>query len=67
MKYILVDNVNAQGRPQLARDENQHWLRARRALMEAMANAGVLKTSAGLPLASTAAIMRIEICWEPTA
>ncbi|MGB0122288.1 MAG: YciI family protein [Silvibacterium sp.] len=59
MKYILMDYVCEQGWPLLTREEKQHWLGAYRAFMEAMANAGVLKTSAGLQPTSTGATVRV--------
>ncbi len=36
MKYILMDYVNESGWPRLTRSEQQHWLGAYRAYMEAM-------------------------------
>lgn len=59
MKYILMDYVNEAGWPELTRAEQQHWLGAYRAYMEAMANAGVLKSSAGLEPTSTSTTVRV--------
>jgi len=35
MKYMLMDYVREAGWPQLTRDEQEHWLGAYRAYMEA--------------------------------
>jgi hypothetical protein len=48
MKYILMDYVQENGWMELTRAEQEHWLGAYRAYMEAMAKAGVLRTSHGL-------------------
>ncbi|HTQ97558.1 MAG TPA: YciI family protein [Candidatus Acidoferrum sp.] len=48
MKYILMDYVQENGWMELSRAEQEHWLGAYRAYMEAMAKAGVLRTSHGL-------------------
>ena len=58
MKYMLMDYVNEAGWPQLTRTEQEYWLGAYRAYMEAMTNAGVLKSSSGLYPASTATTVR---------
>jgi len=58
MQYILLDYVGEQGWPQLTREEQQHWLGAYRAYMQAMADAGVLKHSAGLQPTATATTVR---------
>ena len=58
MKYMLMDYVNEAGWPQLTRTEQEYWLGAYRAYMEAMTNAGVLKSSSGLFPASTATTVR---------
>jgi len=58
MQYLLMDYVQEQGWPELTRDEQEHWLGAYRAYMEAMANAGVLKSSNGLHSASAATTVR---------
>lgn len=59
MKYILMDYVQEAGWPQLTRNEQEHWLGAYRAYMEAMSNAGVLKSSSGLHPTSTATTVRV--------
>jgi hypothetical protein len=58
MQYILLDYVGEQGWPQLTRDEQEQWLGAYRAYMQAMADAGVLKSSAGLRPTATATTVR---------
>ena len=59
MKYILLDYVAESGWPQLTKDEQEHWLGAYRAYMEAMATAGVLKDSKGLEPTSSATTVRV--------
>src|SRR6266581_1472271 len=59
MKYILMDYVNESGWPRLTRSEQQHWLGAYRAYMEAMARAGVLESSNGLQPTSAATTVRV--------
>ena len=59
MKYILMDYVNESGWPRLTRSEQQHWLGAYRAYLEAMTKAGVLKSSNGLQRTSAAATVRV--------
>jgi hypothetical protein len=51
--------IGGAGWPQLTRAEQQHWLGAYRAYMEAMTKAGVLKSSAGLELTSAATTVRV--------
>jgi hypothetical protein len=58
MKYLLMDYVNEAGWPQLSAAEQERWLGAYRAYMEAMAKAGVLRTSTGLMPTSTATTVR---------
>ena len=58
MRYILLDYVNESGWPALARAEQEQWLGAYRAYMEAMTNAGVLKSSGGLEWTSAATTVR---------
>jgi hypothetical protein len=60
MQYMLMDYVQAAGFDQLTREEQERWLGAYRAYMQAMQDAGVLKSSAGLHLPSTAATVRTE-------
>ena len=59
MQYILMDYVGEAGWPELTRAEQQHWLGAYRAYMEAMTKAGVLKSSAGLQPTSSATTVRV--------
>ena len=59
MKYVLLDYVNESGWPALTRAEQEHWLGAYRAFMEAMAKAGVLKSSSGLYPTSSATTVRV--------
>lgn len=60
MKYILMDYVNEGGWPTLKRAEQEHWLGAYRAYMEAMTKAGVLRTSSGLKPTSSATTVRVR-------
>ncbi|HEU4387253.1 MAG TPA: YciI family protein [Blastocatellia bacterium] len=59
MKYLLMDYVNESGWPQLTKEEQEHWLGAYRAYMEAMSKAGVLRDSKGLQPTSAATTVRI--------
>lgn len=59
MKYLLMDYVNEGGWPQLPRAEQEQWLGAYRAFMEAMTKAGVLKGSNGLQPTSAATTVRV--------
>ncbi len=59
MKYILMDYVNEAGWPTLTRAEQEHWLGAYRAYMEAMTKAGVLRESNGLERTSAATTVRV--------
>jgi hypothetical protein len=59
MKYLLMDYVVEAGWPQLTRAEQEHWLGAYRAFMEAMSKAGVLKSSGGLLPTSSATTVRV--------
>jgi hypothetical protein len=58
MKYILLDYVREAGWHQLTRAEQEHWLGAYRAYMEAMTKAGILKSSTGLQPTSAATTVR---------
>lgn len=58
MKYILLDYVREAGWHQLRRAEQEHWLGAYRAYMEAMTKAGILKSSSGLHPTSAATTVR---------
>jgi hypothetical protein len=59
MKYMLMDYVGEAGWPQLAKEEQEHWLGAYKAYMEAMSKAGVLKSSNGLFPTSAATTVRV--------
>ena len=59
MKYLLMDYVNEGGWPTLTKAEQEHWLGAYRAYMEAMTKAGVLKSSNGLHPTSAATTVRV--------
>ncbi len=59
MQYILMDYVNEAGWPQLTKAEQEHWLGAYKAYMEAMTKAGVLKSSRGLQPTSAATTVRV--------
>lgn len=59
MQYILLDYVVEAGWPQLTRAEQERWLGAYRAYMEAMTKAGVLKSSNGLEPTSAATTVRV--------
>lgn len=60
MRYMLMDYVYEGGWPQLTRSEQEHWLGAYKAYMQAMANAGVLKSSGGLHPTSSATTVRVR-------
>ena len=59
MQYILLDYVNESGWPQLSQAEQEHWLGAYKAYMQAMTEAGVLKSSSGLKPTATATTVRV--------
>ena len=59
MEYLLLDYVAEAGWPQLTRAEQQQWLGAYKAYMEAMNNAGILKKSLGLQPTSAATTVRV--------
>lgn len=59
MQYILMDYVSEAGWPQLTRVDQERWLGAYRAYMEAMTKAGVLKSSNGLQPTSAATTVRV--------
>jgi hypothetical protein len=59
MQYMLLDYVGEAGWPQLTRGEQERWLGAYRAYMEAMTKAGVLKSSNGLEPTSAATTVRV--------
>ena len=54
-----MDYVNEGGWPTLTKAEQEHWLGAYRAYMEAMTKAGVLKSSNGLHPTSAATTVRV--------
>ena len=60
MQYMLMDYVNDAGWPELTRAEQEHWLGAYRAYMEAMTQAGVLRDSKGLHPTSAATTVRVK-------
>jgi hypothetical protein len=60
VKYVLLDYVNEGGWPQLSRAEQEHWLGAYRAYMQAMTEAGVLKGGHGLQSTSSATTVRVR-------
>jgi len=59
MQYILLDYVNESGWPMLTRAEQEQWLGAYKAYMEAMTKAGVLRSSSGLKPTSSATTVRM--------
>jgi hypothetical protein len=59
MKYMLMDYVVEAGWPQLTKEEQEHWLGAYKAYMQAMTRAGVLKSSNGLFPTSSATTVRV--------
>jgi len=60
MQYMLLDYVSEAGWPQLSRVEQERWLGAYRAYMQAMTEAGVLKSSNGLQPTSAATTVRVR-------
>jgi len=59
MRYILMDYVGEAGWPELTKSDQEQWLGAYRAYIEAMAKAGVLRSSAGLQPSSAATTVRV--------
>ena len=59
MKYILMDYVHEAGWPTLTNAEQEHWLGAYIAYVEAMTKAGVLRGSTGLQPTSAATTVRV--------
>ena len=59
MKYLLMDYVNESGWPTIPRAEQERWLGAYRAYMQAMTQAGVLRSSSGLYPTSSATTVRV--------
>ena len=60
MRYMLLDYVLEAGWPALSKAEQEHWLGAYRAYMQAMRKAGVLESSGGLKPTPTATTVRIR-------
>lgn len=60
MQYALFDYVNETGWPELSRTEQEQWLGAYRAYMQAMTQAGVLISSTGLQSTAVATTVRID-------
>jgi len=58
MEFMLMDYVGEAGWPELTKAEQEHWLGAYIAYVEAMKTAGVLKRSTGLKPTSTATTVR---------
>jgi hypothetical protein len=54
-----MDYVSEAGWPQLTKAEQEHWLGAYKAYMEAMTKAGVLRSSHGLKPTSAATTVRV--------
>jgi hypothetical protein len=59
MKYLLMDYVNEAGWPTIPRAEQERWLGAYNAYMEAMAKAGVLRSTQGLQPTAAATTVRV--------
>src|SRR2546430_16836229 len=59
MKYMLMDYVGEAGWPRLPRAEQERWLGAYNAYMEATAKAGVLQSTTGLEPSSAATTVRV--------
>jgi hypothetical protein len=59
MQYILMDYVAEAGWPKLTKAEQEHWLGAYIAYVEAMTKAGVLRGSTGLQPTSAATTVRV--------
>ena len=59
MKYLLMDYVQETGWTTLPRAEQEQWLGAYKAYMEAMTRAGVLKGGQGLQPTSSATTVRV--------
>src|SRR5215217_874717 len=59
MRYVLMDYVSDAGWTNLTKAEQEQWLGAYRAYMQAMLTAGVLKEAKGLMPASAATTVRV--------
>jgi hypothetical protein len=60
MHYMLLDYVRENGWNELSRAEQERWLGAYKAYMQAMKDAGVLRHSSGLQPTATATTVRIR-------
>lgn len=60
MHYLLLDYVGEAGWTEIPKAEQERWLGAYRDYMEAMAKAGVLKSSNGLKPSATATTVRVR-------
>lgn len=58
MQYILLDYVREEGWTALTKAEQVQWLGAYRAYLEALAEAGVLRSSVGLHPSASATTLR---------
>jgi len=56
---MLMDYVQEDGWPKLTKAEQEQWLGAYKAYMEAMTKAGVLRSSSGLQPTSSATTVRV--------
>jgi hypothetical protein len=59
VRYVLLDYVREAGWTQLPRAEQERWLGAYKAYMEAMVKAGVLKGGNGLQPTTAATTVRV--------
>ena len=59
MKFMLLDYVKESGWTELPKEDQEHWLGAYRAYMEAMTKAGVLKDGNSLHPTSAATTVRV--------
>jgi len=59
MQYILMDYVREAGWPEIPPAEQVRWLGAYTAYLDAMKEAGVLRTSTGLQPTATATTVRV--------
>ena len=60
MKFVLLDYVVESGWSAIPRAEQEHWLGIYRQYMQAMTDAGVLKSSSGLYPPSEARSVRVS-------
>jgi hypothetical protein len=59
MQYLLINYVGEAGWPTLTKAEQDHWMGAYRAFVEAMTKAGVLRGQNALQPTSTATTVRV--------